>query len=104
MKRFITVLVISCLLVLIIPSLDYYYLSQGNLFGLWTGLFGAFVGATLILIGLVFVLFSGVIIFFKKPLAKNISLNGLSIIGIGILTALSTTIFWFILGQPMLTL
>lgn len=104
MRRFITVLIISCLLVLIIPSVDYYYLSQGNLFGLWTGIFGAFVGASLILIGLFFILFSGFIVFFKKPLAKNISLNGLSIIGIGVLTALSTIAFWFILGQPMLVL
>lgn len=103
MKRFITVLIISCLLVLIIPSVDY-YLSQGNLFGLWTGLFGAFVGATLVLVGLVFILFSGFTVFFKKQLAKNISLNGLSIIGIGVLTALSTIILWFILGQPMLIL
>lgn len=103
MRRFITVLIISCLLVLVIPTADY-FLSEGNLFGLWTGMFGVFVGGTLLLIGLIFILFSGLIVFFKKPTAKNISLNGLSIIGIGFLTLISTLIFWYILGQPMLQL
>ncbi|UNC92686.1 hypothetical protein [Candidatus Contubernalis alkaliaceticus] len=103
MRRFITVLIISCLLVLIIPTADY-FLSEGNLFGLWTGMFGVFVGGTLTIVGLIFIIFASPFFFFKKHLAKNISLNGLSIIGIGVLTAISTLIFWLILGQPMLKL
>ncbi len=101
MKRFIAILVISALIILIIPFIDY-FLIQGNLFGLWTAAFGAFVGVTLFLLGLMFVLFSGFILIFKKnKAAKNISLNGISFMGIGALTAIATVIFWFIIGQPL---
>lgn len=102
MKRFIVILTLSALAIIIIPSLDY-YLNQGELFGLWTAMLGAVIGVTLLLTGIVFIISSGFVIIFKqKEAAKNISLNGLSIIAIGILIFTATTIFWFVLGQPFL--
>lgn len=100
MKRFIAVLIISSLVIITLPFIDY-LLNQGDLFGLWTGIFGPFVGVTLILIGLSFVFFSFFfLVIRKKDTAKNITLNGLSLVSIGLLTMLATIIFWFVLGQP----
>ncbi|RQD74578.1 MAG: hypothetical protein D5R97_07610 [Candidatus Syntrophonatronum acetioxidans] len=102
MKRFIVVLTLSALAILIIPSADY-YLNQGELFGLWTAMMGTVIGTTLIFTGLIFIIFSGfVIILRQKEAAKNISLNGLSIMAIGILIFTATTVFWFMVGQPFL--
>ncbi len=102
MKRFIAVLIISALIILIIPFIDY-SLTRGELFGLWTVTFGAFVGVTLFFIGLIFVLFSSLVLLIKKKeAAKNISLNGVSIMGIGALTTIATVIFWLIIGQPFM--
>lgn len=102
MKRFIVVLTLSALVIIIVPSLDY-SLNQGELFGLWTAMMGAVIGGTLLFTGLLFIISSLFVVMVRqKEAARNISLNGLSIIAIGILVFTATTLFWLLIGQPFI--